>query len=383
MKPDSSDVSFDVTVSVWNDFHSPHLVSGLHNAGLQVIHHTTARQKAACARFVRNIPASTLNHLAFRGLLPSRFAYSWSRTLVDSEGSRLLRNSKAFWGWSGCSLKGLQAAKAAGKTAILERGSTHCAWHIKQVSAEYRRLGFSCSELANEREIQYDLREYQTADIICVPSNFVYQTFVANGVAPEKLQINAYGVDYSFWSQCETGARAQAPFTFLWVATLMPRKGIAVLLDAWRKARLLNARLILIGGVADSVKILLRDLPPGVVYKPFLDHRSIRDEMGCSHAYVLPSFEEGMARSVLEAAAAGLAPIITHETGATDILLEEKDAWVIPSGDPDALVNALRSAVNNPDECARRGLSAQQAVSSYTWEAYGARAASLLSKLLV
>jgi glycosyltransferase involved in cell wall biosynthesis len=371
-----------VTVSVWNDFWSPQLVAGLEIGGFPVTHHTTGSQKVACARFVRNLPAAALNHLAYRKLLPSRAAHRYSRQIVDRGGAQLGPHTGVFWGWSGCSLQGLREAKAAGKLAILERGSTHCTWHIEKVSAEYKRLGLPLAEIADAKEIQYDLDEYKIADVICVPSNFVLKTFIEKGVPQGKLHVNAYGVDYSFWSQCEAGARAQAPFTFLWVATLMPRKGIAVLLEAWRRARLADAQLLLIGGIADSIKFLLKDLPRGVVHMPFLDHRGIRGEMARSHAYVLPSFEEGMARSVLEAAAAGLAPIITRETGATDILVEGKDAWVIPSGDSDALAHVLKSAVSHPDECVRRGLSAQQAVSSYTWEAYGARAASFLSRLV-
>jgi glycosyltransferase involved in cell wall biosynthesis len=382
MIQDSPDNSFDVTVSVWNDFWSPYLVSGLHNAGLQVIHHTTARQKAPCARFVRNIPASTLNHLAFRGLLPSRFAHSWSRSLVDSEGARLLQKSKAFWGWSGCSLKGLQAAKAEGKPAILERGSSHCVWQKNCVAKEHRRLGLPLDELSSDKEIAYDLAEYDAADVICVPSQFVRNTFLDNGVPEQKLFLNPYGVDFEFWSQCDSSKRIAHPFTFLWVATLMPRKGIAVLLEAWRKADLKDAHLVLVGGVSPSTQHLLRNLPKNIVLKPFLDHKSIREEMSRAHVYVLPSFEEGMARSVLEAAAAGLPVLITEETGATDLLHNGTSAWVVPSGDVNALAESLVCLSSDQKNAIERGTEARLAVRDYSWESYGERAALFLAELV-
>lgn len=374
---------FNVTVSVWNDFHSPPLVAGLHNAGFKVTHHTTARQKAPCSRFVRNIPASAFNHLAFRGALPSSYAFKWSRRCINSHGARLVQNSEAFWGWSGCSLKGLQAAKAEGKPAILERGSTHCVWNNKKVSAEYKRLGLSLDGIASSQEIRYDLLEYKTADQICIPSRFVLDTFLENGFPKEKLFLNAYGVDYDFWSAGSNNHKKEnEPFTFLWVATLMPRKGIAILLDAWRKANLKAAHLVLVGGISKSIENLLKDLPRGVTVMHFMDHAAVRNQMAKSHVYVLPSFEEGMARSVLEAGAAGLPVLITKETGATDIFMSGRDGLVVPSGDSDYLAEALTQMYKNPDTTIEMGRSAQKSVCPFTWDAYGKRAANFLESLI-
>lgn len=373
----------DVTISVWNDFWSPQLVSGLHNAGFQVTHHTTACQKTPCARFIRNMSASALNHLAFRGVLPSRFAHSWSRRLVDSKSGRLARESKAFWGWSGCSLRGLNASKSAGKPSILERGSTHCVWNGNRVSAIYNKLGLPLDEIADSDEIQYDLQEYESADRICVPSNFVYKTFLENGIQSERLFLNPYGVDFEFWSSGDSNPRKELlPFTFLWVASLMPRKGITVLLEAWRKAHLKDARLVLVGGASKSIRPLLSKLPSGVVLHSFLDHIAIRTLMAQSHVYVLPSFEEGMARSVLEAGAAGLPVLITEETGATDIFKDGRDGWVVQSGDSDHLAEMLSHITKNRELCISMGVAAQNAVRPFTWDAYGKRAAQFLKGLL-
>lgn len=373
---------YDVTISVWNDFHSPPLVAGLHNAGIQTVHHTTARQKAPCARFIRNIPASALNHLAFRGVLPPRLAHSWSRRVVDEHGALLAQKSKAFWGWGGCSLKGLKKARDLRKSAILECGSTHCVWQKNQVEKEYQRLGLRMDELSTDQELAYGIAEYALADRICVPSRFVFNTFLEMGISESKLFLNPYGVDYAFWSKCDRSKRANEPFTFLWVAALMPRKGIAVLLEAWRKVSIPDARLVLVGGASPSIQPLLRDLPSNVVLKSFLDHSAIREQMSRAHVYVLPSFEEGMARSVLEAAAAGLPVLITKETGATDLLQDGKASRVVPSGDVDSLAQALRDFYINSASAFEMGRQARESVKLNTWDSYGHRAAIFLKKML-
>lgn len=367
-----------VTVSVWNDFWSLHLVAALSRAGWGVDYHNTKKQLTACKKYIRNYPAALFNRLGAEGILSESFAYSISRKLVDHKSGKLAKQSQAFWGWSGCSLSGLKAARAAHKPAILERGSSHCVWQRERIAEEYARLHLPINELSTPTEIQYDLAEYEAADTICIPSRFVRDTFLQKGIAPEKLFVNPYGVDFAFWSAGPANRNAGGPFTFLWVAALMPRKGIAVLLEAWRKAGIHDARLVLVGPISRSVRPMLRQLPAGVEIKPAMDSLGVRLEMSRAHAYVLPSFEEGMARSVLEAAAAGLAPLITYETGATDILVPEQDAWVLPAGDSEVWAEALRSAANSPGECLRKGRAAQKSVRPFSWEAYGERAALLL-----
>ena len=86
-----------------------------------------------------------------------------------------------------------------------------------------------------------------------------------------------------------------------------------------------------------------------------------------------------MARSVLEAAAAGLPVIITKETGATDILKNNRDGWVVPSGDVATLADTMKQIASDPTEARKRGAAAQAAVKPFTWDAYGARAAKLLT----
>jgi glycosyltransferase involved in cell wall biosynthesis len=301
---------------------------------------------------------------------------------VDAQGARLAQKSKAFWGWGGCSLKALTKARELGIPAILDCGSSHCVWQKNQVKKEYKRLCLSMEELSTEQEVAYGIAEYAMADRICIPSRFVFNTFLEMGVPEDKLFLSPYGVDFDFWSACDSSIRRNEPFTFLWVATLMPRKGIAVLLEAWRKVLLPDARLVLVGGTSPSIKPFLRDLPPNVVLKSFLDHSAIREQMARSHVYVLPSFEEGMARSVLEAAAAGLPALITEETGATDLLQDGESSRVIPSGDVEALALALEEFFKNPDKAFKMGNIAREAVKSFTWFSYGSRAAMFFKKML-
>lgn len=371
-----------VTVSVWNDFWSPHLVAGLQQNGFDVTHHTTSRQKKTCTRFIQNTPAALLNQLAFRHLVPSKPAFGLSRFLVDKKGERLARETDAFWGWSSCSLEGIRRAARRKIPAILEHGSSHARWRTQRMAAELRNFGLNKDSDTSPSKLSYEKEEYRLATRICIPSRFVWGTFRDMGVPEEKLFVNPYGADIDFWSQAQHHRRENRPITFLWVAAVMPRKGIRVLLEAWKLAALKNCRLVIIGGIDPLVRPLMAGLPENIELRQFLDHESIRREMEKSHAYVLPSFEEGMARSVLEAGAAGLPLIITEETGATDIFKDGRDGWVVPSGNVDALIEALRAVASDPVKAASRGRQASASVLPYSWKAYGVRAAEFLKGLL-
>lgn len=89
-----------------------------------------------------------------------------------------------------------------------------------------------------------------------------------------------------------------------------------------------------------------------------------------------------MARSVLEAMAAGLVPIVTEETGATDIINDKNNGFVVNSRCIESLTNALQFISRNRNDIKPIGIAAKTSVQDFSWEAYQARAAQLLNQLI-
>jgi glycosyltransferase involved in cell wall biosynthesis len=126
------------------------------------------------------------------------------------------------------------------------------------------------------------------------------------------------------------------------------RKGFDVLLDAFARARLPGARLVIAGdgpelpglreharelGVADGVHWLgYRDDVPEVL-------------AGCG-AFVLSSRNEGMANVMLEAMSAGTPVIASDVSGVRTAIGVDGDGssagWIVPPDDADALADSLR-----------------------------------------
>jgi len=84
--------------------------------------------------------------------------------------------------------------------------------------------------------------------------------------------------------------------------------------------------------------------------------------------FVLPTRFEGMPTVVLEAMALAK-PIIVSDTGATAELVDDNNGWLIPVGDVDALVSALRSAANQKieDMQAKGTASLMKVHERFTW----------------
>jgi glycosyltransferase involved in cell wall biosynthesis len=87
---------------------------------------------------------------------------------------------------------------------------------------------------------------------------------------------------------------------------------------------------------------------------------------------LLPSFEEGFARVLVEGAACGLPPIATPNTGVEDFFTPgDPEGWLIPCNSVDALCAALQEARNDRTHTFRIGQrAAAKSRNGYSWESY-------------
>jgi glycosyltransferase involved in cell wall biosynthesis len=291
--------------------------------------------------------------------------------------------ARCFWGWSNHHVEAFRKAKARHVPVIVETGSTHALWQQDVVAAEYSRQGLNFFSRYDPLIAERCVKEYELADRINVPSQFVASTFCKRGVPAAKLAVNPFGADIAFWREgLNAPDKPISPCVFIYVAQVMLRKGIAYLLGASRKLKPNKHELWLVGGVDPDSRSLLQSLPGNVKLLGWKDHFQIRDLYKRAHVFVLPSLEEGMARSLLEAMAAGLPLIVTEQTGITDIMLDQQDGWVVPSHDADALAAAMEEATSKPNEVWTRGQSAAERAVPYTWEAYGTRAAKFFREFI-
>lgn len=246
------------------------------------------------------------------------------------------------------------------------------------------------------------------ADIIVAPSLFVKKTLNLAGFSNKKIEIVPFGADLPphqrFWcggepkdfNESDIKTRYNNPtfsaqladsmgrqetitkvitnnqetitkkIIFIFVGNVNYRKGINFLLEAWDKANLENAELLICGRVYKTIKKEIKKYKNNNV--KFLGFVNVKEYLGKSHVFVFPSLLEGSAKSVYEAMSYGL-PVITTEN-AGSIVEDGKSGFIIPIGDANALADKIYYFYNNHNKIAEMGLNAFQKVKQYTWEDY-------------
>jgi glycosyltransferase involved in cell wall biosynthesis len=149
---------------------------------------------------------------------------------------------------------------------------------------------------------------------------------------------------------------------------LAPEKGLDMLFDAWSAvgSRHPGAGLVVLGEGPEAGRLRAR-APEGVSFGGMV--QDVRDHFAAADVFVLPSDAEGLSNSMLEAMAAGLAPIVTAVGGANDLVGPDV-GWLVSVGDRDELAAALDQALSDSSELVHKGLAARRAVEAdYSLEA--------------
>jgi L-malate glycosyltransferase len=148
------------------------------------------------------------------------------------------------------------------------------------------------------------------------------------------------------------------------VANNRPRKGVSVLIDAATRLPADDAvHFVLIGrGMTDE------QLGPQLVAAGCagrfhcLGYRTDVLELtaACDIA-VLPAIRgEGLPKTVIEAMALGLAPVITPLGGSAELVVDGESGLVVPAGDAQALAGAISALSRDPERRRRMGDAARQ-----------------------
>ena len=83
--------------------------------------------------------------------------------------------------------------------------------------------------------------------------------------------------------------------------------------------------------------------------------QDVRPWLKQCHVFVLNSYHEGMPRSVLEAMATGRPIITTDVPGCRETVIENKNGYLIPKKNSDALSSAIIKMIENQDQLAAMG----------------------------
>ncbi len=276
----------------------------------------------------------------------------------------------AIHAYEDCSLLQFVQARRLGKACIYDMPiGFYPAWEEKEGLLERQFAEWlPPSGLPSRRHVRPEQKrkEMELADLVLAPSTFVMDTI--RPFYPDKqLVLAPYGVDSEFWRPQEA-PRADGPLRFIYAGQISIRKGIPLLLEAWRKAGIKNAHLELVGSWHLSMT-RKQGLPNRVTISGACPPEALRARYQASDVFVFPSYFEGFGLVLLEAMACGLPVITTNATAGIDILNSEA-GQIVEAGSVDELVESLRWFATNQDRLPLMRKAARVQSEAFTWEQY-------------
>lgn len=197
-----------------------------------------------------------------------------------------------------------------------------------------------------------------------------------HGVPVERIFGIPNPLDTNAWRPADRGAARRAaglPET----ATIaichtridVRRKGLDVMLDAWRRVVAAHPgrdlRLHLIGtgeGNAELARLIAEAPVPGLRWTGYTtDRDAMRAELAVADLYLSASRNEGFAVAPLEAMACGLPVILSTAPGSAEILPrgEADGGLIVPAGDADTLAGTIGDLLADPSARARLAAAAR------------------------
>ena len=267
-------------------------------------------------------------------------------------------------GWGDMSLFTFTKAKKTNSKLVLNATSSHPKTQNRLLAEEYGQWGIKDPPVYH-RFIKKLMREIELADFLVAGSQWVIDSYIDEGVAPEKMLLNPSGVDTEHFRPA--AEPKDGPFRIVFVGRISLRKGVYYLLEAYRRLALKNAELLLFGGLADDSRKVLeryRDLKGLKIAKgdPLPVYQS-------ADVFCLPSVEEGSSLASYEALACGLPSVVSTNCGS--VVRDGVDGFVVGIRNVEQLVEKIGLLYEDHNLRREMGLNARKRAEEFTWGASG------------
>jgi UDP-glucose:(heptosyl)LPS alpha-1,3-glucosyltransferase len=156
----------------------------------------------------------------------------------------------------------------------------------------------------------------------------------------------------------------------LFVSNNWERKGLQTIIEAIRKSRRDNIKLIIVGrGKVERYLSIARQnnvSTDSLIFIGRTDH--VEKYYGMADAFILPSRYEPFANVCLEAMACGLPVITTLSNGSSEVITHEQDGYILENWrDSDNLANLFHK-LDNKKSLLETGSRAATTAKKYTWD---------------
>lgn len=300
----------------------------------------------------------------------------WPRVLrvivQDYITSIYMRRCDICIAMSGSFLFATKRAKKQGAFVILERGSKHILEqkrildHIKEIQPQ--------ANTVPDINVKRELKGYQIADYIAIPSEHVRLSFEIHKYPRKKLFINPYGVDLSMFNHVSS---VDKQYDLIMVGTWCYQKGCDLIMEVVKE---LDLKFLHVGAIGD---LPFPDHGNFTHVNP-VDQSKLNDYYQLARIFIFPSRQDGFGMVLSQAMACNLPIVGSPDCGAPDLkeMIEfPQYITIIRDYSVKAIRIAIEDSLSNLNKL-KEIQYAGDAIHNLTWEAYGRRYAQFLNKII-
>jgi glycosyltransferase involved in cell wall biosynthesis len=202
----------------------------------------------------------------------------------------------------------------------------------------------------------------------------------SNGIDTEYFKKNYSNAKMEVQNLKRSLGIKQADFVFMFLGRLAKDKGITELVSAFNKMNKENSglKLILVGPLEQENSSLPNETintiknTESIIYPGRTD--DVRAFLGVADVFVFPSYREGFPNALLQAGAMSLPLIATNINGCNEIIDENKNGFLIPVKNEEALLEKMEFIYKNPETRIKFGFKIRENIErdfkrSIIWEA--------------
>ena len=290
-----------------------------------------------------------------------------------------------IYGFEIASLELFRWAKPRNFKLILEQCIAPRQTHIATLGKLFAAAGLPASDAqieAWQRLARREEAEWQLADVILCPSEYVLEELKRAGAPPAKLRLVPYAVDGPSPDKIEPVlqsrvARSRDKLRVLFVGAVGLRKGALELISAAQKLDGNHFEFVAAGRL-DLPASQLAAFHASIRHLGNLSPEQLAMEYAEADCFVLPSHLEGSATVVYEALAWGL-PVVTTRSAGT-VVEDGVSGFVGQAGEVDFLVSSLKRLRNEAGLLSGMATNAWKRSQAFNLDAYQRRLLEALAQ---
>ena len=222
--------------------------------------------------------------------------------------------------------------------------------------------------------------EIDNTDFYLVPSKIVRQSLVYSEADPNRILICPYGANFDRQKKKDNFCTGEK-LNILYVGSVTQMKGISYLLDVFSELSEEQYTLTVVGDIQMSTA-REKKVSPRVNFIGYVPHEKLAQYYEKCDVFVFPSLGDSFGLVVLEAMSFGLPVICSDHAGASDVITDVENGYVVPVGDKEAIENRLNHLYKHIDLLKVMSEKAQETAEKYSWGNYEKAIANAINVIL-